>query len=211
MLSTVLDTYYFRQACWFVQRPATARWGAYYAHFRVYLHSVVITSEKCAEFIFTSLDRASSQFTLFLAGSDQFPTATWIVESSPMHDSFQLSSISHYFSVQYPSRCFLIRPDLSENRILKHPLAHFGDTISTSSSLKLGVRSLFEIVFHLIRDPITAHVTIEHFKWGYSKLRCTESLKYPQILKSECKNKKGIKNFFILITHWTDNILDILG
>lgn len=77
----MLDTYYFRRARWFLQRPVTARWGAYYAHFSVCLHSVVITSEKCAEFIFNSLDRASSQFPLSLAGSDQFPAATWTVES----------------------------------------------------------------------------------------------------------------------------------
>ena len=138
-----------------MQRPVTAPGGAYYAHFSVYLHSVVITLGKCAEFIFTSLNQASSQFPLFLADSDQLPTATWLVESQLRQESFQLSSISHYFSAQYPSRCFLIRPNISETRILNYPLAHFGDIESTSSSLQPGVLSMSEIIFHLIRDSVT--------------------------------------------------------
>ena len=71
-----------------MQRPVTAPGGAYYAHFSVYLHSVVITLGKCAEFIFTSLNQASSQFPLFLADSDQLPTATWLVESQLRQESF---------------------------------------------------------------------------------------------------------------------------
>ena len=138
-----------------MQRPVTTPGGAYYARFSVYLRSVVITLGKCAEFIFTSSNQASSQFPLFLADSDQLPMATWLVESQLRQESFQLASISPYFSAQYPSRCFLIRPNISETRILNHPLAHFGDIESASSSFQPGVLSMSEIIFHLIRDPIT--------------------------------------------------------
>lgn len=55
MLNTPPDTSYFRQPCWFVQKPGIAPMGACYAHFNEYLNSTAITSEKCTEFFLTSL------------------------------------------------------------------------------------------------------------------------------------------------------------
>lgn len=72
-----------------------------------------------------------------------------------MQESLQLSSISHDCFVQYPSRCFLITPNLSENRILNHLLL----TLETLPQLPhpSSMEALHSMeVFPPSRNPTTA-------------------------------------------------------